>query len=150
MTRRLRKLPPFEQSLGATLLAAREAVLAPLRPVLRDAGITEQQWRVMRVLNDRGASDPTGLAEVGLLHAPSVTRIVKDLEERRLILREDDPDDRRRTLIALSPEGKTLLREISPHMVRILQEYSDRFGSKRLESLENELRALSASIKGVS
>jgi homoprotocatechuate degradation regulator HpaR len=145
----LRKLPPFEQSLGATILMAREAVLAPLRPVLREHNITEPQWRVMRVINERGAADATGLAEVGLLHAPSVTRILKELEERGLVVREPDSNDRRRMLIALSEEGRELVKSTARPMVRILREYSDRFGAERLERLANELRALSAVIKGV-
>lgn len=147
--RGIRKLPPFEQSLGATLITAREAVLAPLRPILRDYNITEPQWRVMRVINDRGATDPTGLAEVSLLHAPSVTRILKDLEARGLVTRQPDANDRRRTLIDLSPEGKETVRESLRRMVRILREYSDRFGAERLDRLMTELRAMSAVIKGV-
>ncbi|WEK46337.1 MAG: MarR family transcriptional regulator [Candidatus Andeanibacterium colombiense] len=128
---------------------AREAVLAPLRPVLREHNITEPQWRVMRVINERGAADATGLAEVGLLHAPSVTRILKELEERGLVVREPDANDRRRMLIALSEEGRELVKSTARPMVRILREYSDRFGAERLERLANELRALSAVIKGV-
>jgi len=145
----IRKLPPFEQSLGATLLVAREAVMAPLRPILREHNVTEPQWRVMRVINDRGATDATGLAEVGLLHAPSVTRILKELEERGLVVREPDPTDRRRMMIALSPEGREMVKSTSRQMVRVLREYSDRFGAERLDRLANELRALSAVIKGV-
>jgi homoprotocatechuate degradation regulator HpaR len=145
----IRKLPPFEQSLGATLLMAREAVLAPLRPILRDHNITEPQWRVLRVINERTATDATGLAEVGLLHAPSVTRILKELEERGLVVREPDPDDRRRMVIGLSAAGREVIKSTSRPMVRILREYSERFGADRLERLMNELQALSAVIKGV-
>jgi homoprotocatechuate degradation regulator HpaR len=146
---KIRKLPSFEQSLGATLLMARESVMAPLRPVLRDHNVTEPQWRVLRVINDRGSTDATDLAEVGLLHAPSVTRILKELEDRGLIGRESDPNDRRRLLIALSPAGREVIRSISKPMLRILREYSIRFGADRLQRLENELRALSAVIKGL-
>ena len=131
------------------MLMAREAVLAPLRPILRDHNITEPQWRVLRVINERTATDATGLAEVGLLHAPSVTRILKELEERGLVVREPDPDDRRRMVIGLSAAGREVIKSTSRPMVRILREYSDRFGADRLERLMNELQALSAVIKGV-
>jgi homoprotocatechuate degradation regulator HpaR len=146
---RVRKLPPFEQSIAAIMLGAKEAVIAPMRPKLREHRITEPQWRVMRVINDRGATDATGLAEVGLLHAPSVTRILKELEGRALIVRTSDPNDRRRTMVDLSPAGRDLVKVISRHVLRVMQEYSDRFGPDRLERLITELRALSAAIKGV-
>jgi len=145
----IRKIPPFEQSIAAVMLNAKEAVLAPMRPKLREYNITEPQWRVMRVINDRGTTDATGLAEVGLLHAPSVTRILKDLEERKLIVREPDANDRRRALVALTPEGREIVKTISRMVVRIMRDYSERFGEQRLERLINELRALSAAIKGV-
>lgn len=146
---RIRKLPPFEQTMGATLLSAKEAVLAPMRPKLREYDITEPQWRVLRVINDRGAADATGLAEVGLLHAPSVTRILRELEGRKLIVRQPDPHDRRRTLVALTADGREVVKDISREVLRVMREYSERFGDQRLERLADELRALSAAIKGV-
>ncbi len=145
----IKKIPPFEQSLAAVMLGAKEAVIAPMRPKLREYNITEPQWRVMRVINDRGATDATGLAEVGLLHAPSVTRILKELEQRNLVVREADANDRRRILVALSPEGHRVVRTVSRHVVHIMREYAERFGEERLDRLVAELRALSATIKGV-
>jgi len=145
-----RKLPAFEQSLGAVLLSAKESVISPLRPTLREHAITEPQWRVMRVINDRGATDATGLAGVCLLHPPSVTRILKDLEERKFIVREPDANDRRRALVALTPQGREVVKIVSRNMMRILREYSERFGAERLERLADELRALSAAVRGVA
>lgn len=142
-----RELPPFEHTISAILIEAKEAVIAPLRPTLRDHDITEPQWRVLRVVNDRAPTDATGVAEVCLLHAPSVTRILKDLEQRKLVLRAPDTGDRRRTLISLSPEGRALVQEISRTMVDLLRDYGDRFGDDRLDRLCDELRALSAAIR---
>jgi homoprotocatechuate degradation regulator HpaR len=145
----LRKLPPFEQSLAAVIMSAKESVIAPMRPKLREHNITEPQWRVLRVLNDRGATDATCLSDVSLLHGPSVTRILKDLEERKLVTREPDVNDRRRALVALTPDGREIVKLISRDVLRVMKEYSERFGTQRLEKLTDELRALSAAIKGV-
>jgi len=147
--RGLAKLPPFEESLGAIVLSAKEAVIAPMRPKLRELDITEPQWRVMRVLDDRGATDATCLSDVGLLHGPSVTRIVKDLEERKLVVREPHANDRRRSLVALTPAGRELVKVISRDFLRVMRAYAARFGAQRLETQVYELRALSAAIKGV-
>jgi len=146
---KIRKLPPFEQSIAWVVLSAKESVIGPMRAKLREHDITEPQWRVMRVINDRGSTDATSLSDVGLLHAPSVTRILKELEERKFIVREPDANDRRRALVALTPEGRAIVKVVSRQVVRITREYSDRFGPERLERLTNELRALSAAIKGV-
>lgn len=143
-----RKLTKYEQTISAALISAKEEVLSPMRPRLRENSITEPQWRVMRVLNDRGRTDATALAEVAILHAPSVTRILKELEARGIVIRENDPDDGRRALAALTPEGRDLLRLIARDVRRVMNEYAERFGSDRLERLLTELQALTAAIKG--
>src|ERR1700730_5819482 len=67
------------QSLPIALLRAREAVMSYFRPHHRKGGITEQQWRVIRVLHLDGETDATTLARRSYLLAPSLSRILKDL-----------------------------------------------------------------------
>jgi homoprotocatechuate degradation regulator HpaR len=146
MTNARRKLLPYRQSLAGTLLAAREAVMAPLRPMLREAGVTEQQWRVLRVINDSEPVDATALADAALLFGPSVTRILKELADRGLITRDTDARDRRRSIVTLTAEGRRLIEHTASRTVRELDRYAERFGPKRLEALKAELRALIAAI----
>ena len=141
------KLPKYEQTLSAVLLSAKEAVIAPMRPKLREHDITEPQCRVMRVINDHGPTDASRLAEVGQLHKPSVTRILKELEARKLVVR--DTENRRNALASLTPEGRELVTMISQDVRRVMAEYSDRFGMKRMERLITELKALAVTIEGV-
>ena len=68
----------FDRSLPMVLLLAREAVMERFRPMLRDFGVTEQQWRVLRSLEEVGAMDLGDLAESCRLLGPSLTRIVRD------------------------------------------------------------------------
>jgi homoprotocatechuate degradation regulator HpaR len=145
----LRKLPPYDQSIAWILLSAKEAIVAPMRPKLREFKITEPQWRVMRVLNERGAADATSLSGVGLLHAPSVTRILRDLEKRKLLVRKPDKHDGRRALVSLTPAGRDIVAIVSREVLRVLREYAERFGEQRLKRTVDELVALSAAIKGV-
>lgn len=144
-----RKLLPYSQSLAGTLLAARETVMAPIRPALRDADVTEQQWRVLRVLVDEGPIDLSRLAESALLLAPSVTRILRELVDRDLIVRENDPSDGRRSIVAISKTGKALVDQTAKYTLTVLQEYEERFGSERLQDLIGELRAFIAAIEPV-
>jgi homoprotocatechuate degradation regulator HpaR len=147
MTERYR-LPPYRASLAGSLLAAREAVMAPIRPILRDAGVTEQQWRVLRVLDDIGAVDPTRLADAALLYAPSVTRILKELVERGLISRMADPQDGRRSIVELSPQGRGLIEQTSRQTGALLEAYHTSFGQDRMTALLHELAALKTAIQG--
>lgn len=134
--------PPYRQSLPGHLLAAREAVMAPIRPVLRAAGLTEQQWRVLRVLTDEGPSDPSNLSVAALLYAPSVARILHDLAERKLVTRKTDPTDRRKRVIVITEQGRLLVERLAGRLMEILDQYAARFGRKRLHSLQEELGEL--------
>ena len=108
MTSRSHKLST-SRSLPIALLRAREAVMGPVRGMLADAGVTEQQWRVLRVLDEDGALDPTTIAERAVLLLPSLTRILQKLEEKELVTRARDESDRRRQIIEVSPAGRALI-----------------------------------------
>ena len=85
------------------------------RPMLRNFGVTEQQWRVLRSLEEVGAMDLGDLADSCRLLGPSLTRIVRDLEERELVQRSADQHDHRRSLISISSGGRALIQRVGPH-----------------------------------
>lgn len=120
--------------------------MAPIRPLLRAENITDQQWRVMRVLNDSGPLDATQLAQRALLHAPSVTRILRELVGRGLVTREPDPTDARRSNVDLTEEGAGLVKRTAASTRGVLEVYSQRFGAERLANLRSELSALADTI----
>lgn len=141
-------LPPYPRSLAGTLLAAREAVMAPIRPVLREAGVTDQQWRVLRVLADAGPLDASGIAELALLYAPSVTRILRELTERGLLSRSTDEADRRRTVISITAQGQALVRRTAEYTGLLLAGYGETFGRERLAHFIAEAAALTQALSG--
>ncbi len=145
MTRQ-EKLLPYRQSLAGTLLAAREAVMAPIRPMLNEAGVTEQQWRVLRVLDGSGPTDLKTLAESALLFGPSLSRIIKDLVDRGFVVRESNPNDGRGSIVSLTTTGGALIEETAHRTLRQLETYSDQFGEERLQNLIVELKAFTAAI----
>jgi homoprotocatechuate degradation regulator HpaR len=128
-------LRPFSRSLPMALLRAREAVMRHFRPSLQAAGLTEQQWRTLRALNGQKEIDATRLAAATFLLAPSLTRILRDLEGRRLVSRSPDPRDARVAQISLTMEGGALLRQVGAHSEHIYQTIEARIGSERLEQL---------------
>src|SRR5437667_12526243 len=86
-TARRAPMREFSRSLPMSLLRAREAVMRQFRPSLRNHGLTEQQWRILRALTAVDAIEVTELARVAFLLGPSLSRILRDLEARDLIER---------------------------------------------------------------
>jgi homoprotocatechuate degradation regulator HpaR len=70
----------LDRSLPLMLLRAREAVMDRFRPLLMRTGVTEQQWRVMRVLAEGGAMEAGAVARAACLLPPSLSRIIRTLE----------------------------------------------------------------------
>src|SRR6202035_6025523 len=93
-----RRLPmrEFSRSLPMSLLRAREAVMRQFRPSLRNHGLTEQQWRILRALTAVETIEVTELARVAFLLGPSLSRILRDLEASHLIERWTAQADPRR------------------------------------------------------
>ncbi|GIT39591.1 MAG: hypothetical protein Ct9H300mP8_07870 [Gammaproteobacteria bacterium] len=78
-------------SLPMQLLRAREAAMSRFRPMLRGHGLTEQQWRVVRVLASEKELDIGDLSQKTFLLAPSLTRILKALVRDGLVTRTPGP-----------------------------------------------------------
>jgi homoprotocatechuate degradation regulator HpaR len=124
-----------------TLLRARELVMARFRPMLARHDITEQQWRVMRALEE-GPLDATDVAERASILAPSLTRIIKTLEARKLITRGKFADDGRRVQLALTSRGTALIDSVVPERRQIYDDLESRHGGDELEKLLDMLEGL--------
>ncbi|EYR78701.1 MULTISPECIES: homoprotocatechuate degradation operon regulator HpaR [unclassified Shinella] len=132
------------RSLAIGLLKAREAVMSHFRPILADHDVTEQQWRVIRVLSQAGTLDATEVAEKAFILAPSLTRMLRSLEERGLITRHKDKEDGRRVLLRLAPAGQAVIDEVMPDSRRVYADIDARFGAERVEALLDMLEELAA------
>jgi hypothetical protein len=75
-------LRDFRHSLPMELLRAREAAMSRFRPVLREYGLTEQQWRVIRVLAEQDGIDASEVAARSFLLAQPDTHIAVSREKR--------------------------------------------------------------------
>ncbi len=60
----------------------------------------------------RGLVYPKALAEMLDALPPAVSALIADLEERGLLTRENDPDDKRKIRLELTPEGQTMRRRL--------------------------------------
>lgn len=136
------QFPQTSRSLPIALLRARERVMGPIRGVLAGAGITEQQWRVLRVLREDGPQEPTRIAEKACLLLPSLTRILQKLEQKHLIVRNTDPNDRRRQVIRTTSQGAQLIADNSDATLAKLMEFRERLGAEKHEMLLDLLNEL--------
>lgn len=124
----------FSRSLPMQLLRAREAVMQRFRPMLHGHGVTEQQWRVIRALVDRGAADIGALAAQCCILPASLSRIVDTLEEKKLVARRAHAADQRRVVVEVTAAGRRLFQAVAPHSEAHYREIAALVGAERLDA----------------
>jgi homoprotocatechuate degradation regulator HpaR len=139
----------FSRSLPMALLRARESVMRHFRPSLRAHGLTEQQWRILRALASIDDIEVTELARVAYLLGPSLSRILRDLETRRLIERRVVKADLRRSMVSITANGLRLIKAVAPSSEAIYAELTRRFGARSLADLQEMLHRLEVSLKAM-
>ncbi len=91
--------------------------MAHTRPSLRQHGLSDQQWRVLRVLGehaDEAAGVETGrVAREAYLLGPSLTGVLARMERDGLIDRARCPQDARRTVVRATAAGLAKVQALS-------------------------------------
>lgn len=85
--------------------------------MLRENGLTPAQFMVLELLQHKGESTVQQIIDGVLSTSGNMTVVLRNLAQRGLVRRHANPTDKRSFLIALTPEGKTLIDAIFPrHM----------------------------------
>jgi len=135
--------PSASQALPLSLLRAREAAMAFFRPVLHQHGLTEQQWRVIRILVEQGQMESQQLAEQACILKPSLTGVLARLERDGLVRRYKSTDDRRRVYVTLSEQGQQRFNAMQAEVERNYQRIGQQFGLKKIQQLSTLLEEFS-------
>ncbi len=132
----------FDRSLPMTLLRAREVVMAEFIPALQENGLSPQQWRTLRVLEQEDGLDMSEVAKRCHLLLPSMSRIIQNLEGRELISRQSVADDQRKNALYITKQGLALFSVIAPKSAERYQMITQQFGEEKLEQLYQLLEDL--------
>ncbi|MBO9329153.1 homoprotocatechuate degradation operon regulator HpaR [Achromobacter pulmonis] len=140
--------PSFHhRNLPHLLLHARETLMAHFRPLLNEAGVTEQQWRVLRTLSETGPMEPNQIARSCQLLSPSLTRMLAGMQEQGLIKRERSRADQRRQEISLTPKSHKLIDRMRPMVDAKYLELESRIGKELLDRMYRDVDAMVELIK---
>lgn len=103
-----------ERELYLLLQHVAGAQIQELAVLLRGAGITPEQYHVLRVLRDTGAGGLacSAVAERSVSGDPDVTRLLDRLEKNGWVSRTRDSSDRRVVTARITAEGLQLLEDL--------------------------------------
>lgn len=116
--------------------------MSRFRPLLNQHGITEQQWRIIRVLLDEDGLEPRQLCERCLISSPSITGVLMRMEEAGLIKRERMEHDQRRVKVTVTATTKKLGKSIALIVEREYLALEKLVGVKQLQQVYDVLDTL--------
>jgi len=138
----------YERSLTVALLRARETTMRRFKRFADAQNLTLQQWRVLRALADGEPLDAGTLCQRCVILPPSLTRILRSLSERGLILQVPSSDARRH-MVTLTSTGTALFNDLVVQSEGTRREIDEAFGHERMQvllDLLNDLREITESL----
>ncbi len=118
------------------------------RPSLREQGLSDQQWRVLRVLGEH-ADEPGGIetgrvAYEAYLLGPSLSGVLTRMERDGLIERQRCTQDARRTVVRATATGLAKVQALSQTIEAHYSWMAQHLGPSQLTALYNLLDQLIA------
>ena len=116
--RQSRPFPTVPDEAAVSILRTADRIRRHLTAVVTPAGITLQQYNVLRILAG-SAPEPLPTLEIAerMIEAtPAITGLLDRLEQKGLVRRERCPSDRRLVHCWISQGGTDLLDELNPRM----------------------------------
>ncbi|MES2511613.1 MAG: homoprotocatechuate degradation operon regulator HpaR [Pseudomonadota bacterium] len=127
------------RNLPLLFLQARESVFARFRPLLNAAGLTEQQWRVMRALLDHGPLEPRQIGEICRLSSPSLAGMLARMDDLGLVVRERLDHDQRRVRVSVAAKGRAMATRLIPQIEATYRELEFQIGADFIKQLYSTL-----------
>ena len=129
-------LNDFSHTLPIRLLRARHAAINQFQPIYQKYDVTEQQWRVLRMVTSSGSLTAGELSKAIFISMPSLSRILHSLEKRNLIRRRADKNDLRKTIVSATPAGQVMVTEAAIWSDTRYADIARWFGKKRFGELQ--------------
>lgn len=106
----------FSRSLPMMLYRALDAVMPRFRRIFGEFGLTEQQWRVLRVLWERDTVTLGELSRLTLIAPPSLVGVIDRLGASGLLERRRSRSDRRVVHVGATAAGRELEQQVMPRV----------------------------------
>jgi homoprotocatechuate degradation regulator HpaR len=132
----------FSRSLPMMLYRTLDAVMPPFRRIFNEFGLTEQQWRVLRVLWEQGATTLRELSQLTLIAAPSLVGVVDRLEASGLVKRNRSLEDRRNVFVEATAAGRQLEASVRPRVAAAYGELRATVDARQWWQLINILESI--------
>jgi len=132
----------FHKSLPMMLHRTIDAIMPAYRVIFARYDLTEQQWRILRVLWEAEKATSMELSQQTLLAPASLVGIIDRLEKKELVTRIRSVKDRRLVYILPTGKGRKMQQDVMPLLAEIHSAYRNSVSSQEWAALEKTLAKL--------
>lgn len=111
----------ISNSLGFILNKTNTKLKNELLQHFKQYDVTPEQWGILNRLWDQEGLSPKELSELNYKDFPNTIRILEKLEKKELIIKQENPLDKRSSLIFLTDKGRSLEQILPPLAAQILK-----------------------------
>ncbi|HEX4025239.1 MAG TPA: MarR family transcriptional regulator [Steroidobacteraceae bacterium] len=139
-----KEIPARETLILRLMVLLGREISALLEEILEPRGLSETEYRTLMML----VSQPDGIAHPSDLCADvaqspaNMTRVADGLYERGLITRVASEEDRRRTILRITPAGESLVRTLLPDTTERVRAIFAEMSQPARSALLEHLRSL--------
>jgi DNA-binding MarR family transcriptional regulator len=105
-------------------------------------GLDIPGWRVIATLGQFGAVTAKTIGDHSHMHKTKVSRAVLELEQKGLVARTGNPDDKREAFVTLTIKGEQIYREIIPMALTYQQKLLETLDAGQRKALDAILDAM--------
>jgi DNA-binding MarR family transcriptional regulator len=137
----MQTIPEAKEQLAPRL---RWAITRMARRLRQEAGtdLGPSQVAALATIERHGPLSPGELAKVERIKPPTATRILRHLEEARLVERVKDPEDGRASILTATPDGRALLKRLRARKTAYLATRLDKLDAEDRRTLERAAELL--------
>ena len=135
----LRDFLPYRLSVLSNRISAAIAALYEGR-----FGLSLPEWRVMAVLGEEPGLSAAEVADKTAMDKVAVSRAVKSLRDSGRLTRTVADDDRRRSVLTLTPAGQAVYEEVVPLAIEYEDHLESALSATELTALDALIEKLTA------
>lgn len=107
-------------------------------------GLSIPAWRVVATLGQYEVRTARDIANHGIMHKSTISRAVSALEQRGLIVRRPNEEDRREEWLALTGKGRKIYEALAPEALGFERELVSVLSAQEQKQLASLIRKLTA------
>jgi DNA-binding MarR family transcriptional regulator len=131
-----------DDSVGYLIGALRTRMSRALDLGLRKHGFTAAQWPIIRAVADGETPIAADLCRRLDYDTGSMTRMLNRLEEKGVIVREGDRDDRRVVRLRMTAAGRRLYPKLRDAAIEMLNRLVEGFEAEEVQDVHRQLRRM--------